>query len=123
MFEITIKKSFFAAHYLKKPKGGTEMPHDHHWVIEAKFRSETVEDIGFNIDFRKVDHIFQEIFHVYQGKTLNEFEPFTKISPSAENLAKHIYEKLSDALRNEKVGLASVTAWEDPEHGATYTPS
>lgn len=122
MFEVIVKKSLFASHELKNYGGTDESPHDHHWIIEAKFRSDVLDKSGCAIDFRDIDRAFAEILTPYQGKTLNDTEPFKKMSPSAENIAKHIFETLISTLKDNKAQIISVTAWEDENHGATYSP-
>ena len=120
MFEVTVKKSLFASHGLRNYSGGVEAPHDHNWIIEAMFESNLLDSAGCAIDFREIDRAFQEILLVYQGKNLNELEPFRTTSPSAENIARNIFEQLSSLLKKNKANLVSITAWEDEEHGATY---
>lgn len=122
MFEVTVKRTFKASHYLTNSNGTNESPHDHDWIIEAKFKSDDIDEDGCAIDFRCVDQAFLKIFEGYRGNTINDHEPFTKISPSAENLARHLYEKITDMLKNERAHLISITAWEDENHGATYLP-
>jgi len=121
MFTITVKKTFFASHYLKNYSDVNEPIHDHQWIIEAKFESSTLDKAGCAIDFRDIDRAFQEILTPYQGKNLNDLEAFKKTSPSAENIACVVFEQLSKFLKGKAAHLASVTAWEDESHGATYS--
>lgn len=120
MFEVTVKKSFFASHGLKNYGAAMEPIHDHNWIIEARFSSQMLDESGCAIDFREIDRAFQEILTPFQGKTFNELEQFQEISPSAENIARFIFEKLSAAVKKRPARLVSITAWEDEEHGATY---
>ena len=120
MHEVIVKKHLLASHGLKNYLGGDESPHDHHWIIEARFHAEALDNSGCAIDFRDIDRAFQEILSPFQGKTLNDLEPFKTVSPSAENLARHIYEQFATLIKDKKARLVSITAWEDEEHGATY---
>lgn len=123
MYEVIVKKSFFASHFLRNISKGSESPHDHHWIIEVKIRSDKTDASGCVIDFRQIDNALIEITNSYQGRVLNEINAFAKESPSAENIARHFFEELSKLVKNNKeVRLVSVSAWEDNEHGATYTP-
>jgi len=75
------------------------------------------------IDFREVDNALIEIINLYQGTVLNDLDIFSKESPSAENIAKHLFNELSKILKSKKdIYLSSISVWEDAEHGATYTP-
>jgi 6-pyruvoyltetrahydropterin/6-carboxytetrahydropterin synthase len=54
---------------------------------------------------------------------LNEFPPFDVLNPSAENMAKYIYDEISAGIRTrEGVQLASVRLWETDTASATYRP-
>jgi len=122
MFEVIVKKTFFASHGLRHYGGENEAIHDHQWIIEAKFTCSVVDNSGCAIDFRDIDRAFQEILTPFQGTTLNDLDYFKTISPSAENIACFVYEQLSKILKGKAARLSSITAWEDEEHGATYTP-
>ena len=55
---------------------------------------------------------------------LNELEPFTVINPSAENLAEHFYERLSDELKGlTGVRVKEVKIWETAIQSATFRPT
>jgi 6-pyruvoyltetrahydropterin/6-carboxytetrahydropterin synthase len=120
MFEIIVKKRFLASHGLRHYKGSQEPPHDHQWIVEARFHAEALDKAGCAIDFRDIDRALQEILSQFQGKTLNDLDPFRNTSPSAENVARYIFTKLSEATIKQESRLVSLTAWEDEEHGATY---
>ncbi len=119
MFEVIVKKRFSASHTLKNYKGKDEAPHSHDWTIEAKIGSLKLDMSGCAVDFHDIDRAMDEILKPFSGGTIDE--KMIKASPSAENFAKHIFEKLSSSLKNGGAQLISITAWEDEEHGATYT--
>lgn len=122
MFEVTVKKMFFASHGLRNYGTSEEPVHDHQWTIEARFSSPSVDKAGCAIDFRDIDRAFQEILTPYQGKVLNEIGEFKTLSPSAENIARLIFEQLDKLTKGDPARLVSMTAWEDESHGATYLP-
>jgi len=51
---------------------------------------------------------------------LNDYPPFTKENPSAENLARYIADELNRRWRDPGVRLQSVTVWETEQTGARY---
>ena len=54
---------------------------------------------------------------------MNDVEPFTKLNPSAENLARYFYEQTNGKLHDEtsgRVRVKDVTIWETDETTATY---
>jgi 6-pyruvoyltetrahydropterin/6-carboxytetrahydropterin synthase len=57
-------------------------------------------------------------------KYLNELPPFDTLNPSAENIARHIYDQTSKQIRETPngAGIGSVTVWETETTAATYWP-
>ncbi len=54
---------------------------------------------------------------------LNDFPPFDKLNPSAENMAKYIYDEVAEGLRSQKgVRVGAVRLWETDTASATYRP-
>ena len=54
---------------------------------------------------------------------MNDLEPFTKLNPSAENLAKYFYDETNTRLKQATLGRVSVkvvTIWETDTTTATY---
>ncbi|MFH1874171.1 MAG: 6-carboxytetrahydropterin synthase [Pseudomonadota bacterium] len=120
MFEVIVKKKIKAAHALLNYQGGEEASHFHDWLIEVKLRSKQLDQAGCAIDFAVVDKVLDEILISIKDKALNQLVCFENISPSAENFAKYVYDKIGAALVLEQTSLMSVGVWEDEEHGVTY---
>ena len=57
-----------------------------------------------------------------RSKYLNELAPFDTLNPSAENIARYIYEKTAKGLQKTPNGrgIARVTVWETDTSAATY---
>jgi 6-pyruvoyltetrahydropterin/6-carboxytetrahydropterin synthase len=54
---------------------------------------------------------------------LNEFPPFDAINPSAENMARYIYDEVCQGLKTrEGVRVSFVRLWETDTAFATYRP-
>jgi len=56
----------------------------------------------------------------YDGAYLNEIKPFDTINPSAENIAKYIFDKLSNSLNDGNVRVSLVRVWESEHAAAAY---
>ncbi|MBI4216757.1 MAG: 6-carboxytetrahydropterin synthase [Chloroflexi bacterium] len=48
--------------------------------------------------------------------------PKDRLSPSSENIALVVFERLQEALGGAPVKLAQVQVWESPENAVTYRP-
>lgn len=117
MFEITTKRTFPATHALSKDGTLIEEPHEHEWVCEVSFASEELDEAGMLADFRDVDRVIDSVLAPLTSKALHVAQEFSGTSASAENVAKHIFERLKEAFPER---IARVQVWEDASHSATY---
>jgi len=110
---VRVKKKFEAAHYLTDyPEEGEREPlHGHTWTLEVFFKVEKLNKAGIDVDFVEVSTFLDQILPNY--KCLNEVYDF---SPSAENLAKHLYSEIKKRYPN----LVKVVVWETESGGAEY---
>ena len=109
---IRVKKKFNAAHYLTNYKGGDEPVHGHTWTVECFFKVEKLDPAGVGIDFVDIERFLSEILPDY--RLLNEVYDF---SPSAENVAKHLYGVIKERFPQ----LVKVVVWETENCGAEYS--
>jgi len=120
MYEILIKSDFSGAHNLRGYKGRCEKLHGHNWKIEARFETDTLDKIGMAVDFKilksKLKNVLKKVDHAY----LNKINAFKRKNPSAENIAKYIYEGLRSSIRKKGLSLKSVSVWESETSCATY---
>ncbi len=117
-FEVTVIKEFAAAHRLNNYPGNCSNIHGHTWKIELTVIGDILDQVGMHIDFRYLKSILDEIINNYDHTLLNDIAPFDRINPTAENLAKTIYEKAVELLVGYKV--KKVNVWESPSAYVTY---
>ncbi|MBI4211217.1 MAG: 6-carboxytetrahydropterin synthase [Deltaproteobacteria bacterium] len=120
MFRLNVIRYFDAAHGLRNFQGADEPIHSHHWKIEVSLESDQVDVSGCAIDFHEVDRSIDEALAPFAGKSFNDIPPFDVTSPSAELIAKYLYERLQKSLEKNGVILKGVTTCEDDCHCATY---
>lgn len=122
MYEVIIQRHFSAAHRLPDIGGQCEELHGHNFLVEVTVASDELTKEGLLVDFRIVkawvDEVLQELDHKY----LNELAYFMKINPSAENLARYLFDKISLRAREANLSLSQVTVWESPNARVTYRP-
>ena len=94
MYEVTIIKSFSAAHLLSQIGGKCEELHGHNFKVEVTVGTQDLNEAGLLIDFRLVKKWLGEILEDVDHKHLNIIPSFSGINPSAENIAKYICDKM-----------------------------
>lgn len=122
MYELTINRSFAAAHQLRKYRGKCENIHGHTFQVEVKVRARKLNRIGLAIDFRELKEITDRILAGFDHRLLNELPEFSRQNPSSENLARSIFRRMQGALRGTAVTMSEVTVWESEDSAATYRP-
>lgn len=120
MFILKVVTDFSSAHSLRNYPGKCAKFHGHNWDIEVSVCSNILNKVGMVIDFKeikqKVKQVTQKLDHSY----LNEVSPFDKINPTAENIAKYIFEEVKELIENENIKLKQVSIWENKDSCATY---
>lgn len=125
MFELSIAVNFEAAHCIRGYLGKCSRLHGHNWKIEVTVIGSVLNELGMLIDFhdlkQEVNDVIRQLDHVY----LNDLDIFKSINPTAENIAKYVYDELSNrpALQKANVYPASVTVWESNHSAVKYRRS
>jgi 6-pyruvoyltetrahydropterin/6-carboxytetrahydropterin synthase len=123
MFEITIEESFAAGHALRNYRGKCENVHGHNYRCHVTVAGEQLDEIGLLVDFVELKRVVHTVLDRMDHQWLNEFPPFDVLNPSAENMAKYIYDEVNGSLKTkEGVRVASVRLWETDTASAIYRP-
>ncbi len=120
MYELKIVSQFAAAHQLREYQGGCENLHGHNWRVEVFVKGERLGKDGLLIDFRVIKNATKEVLEGLDHTFLNEFAPFSEQNPSSENIARYIFDSLNHRLKNDRVRVSRVSAWESDTACATY---
>lgn len=125
MFELRVKVDFPAAHHLEGYPGDCARPHGHNWIVEVFARSKKLDSLGLAMDFRDLKAAVKELIARWDHQDLNTLPDFANINPSAEQIAKLTFDRLSARLNTEgRAGFGTwidrVTIWENDRCSATY---
>ncbi len=123
MYDLKILSYFSSAHALKGYNGKCENIHGHNWQVELTVKSETLDGTGLVIDFKILKKYLNEIIEMLDHKFINETEFFKHINPSAENIAKFIYDEFEKILKANKLDAISVkmvNVYETPSSMASF---
>jgi 6-pyruvoyltetrahydropterin/6-carboxytetrahydropterin synthase len=123
MFEVTIEETFAAGHALRNYHGKCENVHGHNYRCQVSLEGDELDDIGLLVDFVELKKVVHAVLDRLDHQWLNDLPPFDKLNPSAENMARFIFEEVHAGLR-EKAGVrtASVRLWETDTASVTYRP-
>lgn len=120
MFELKVKVDFPAAHHLEGYPGDCARPHGHNWVLEVYARSKKLDSIGLAVDFRTLKGAAKELIAPWDHQDLNTLPDFKDINPSAEQIAKLAYDRLSMLVDNRETWIERVVVWENERCSAAY---
>jgi 6-pyruvoyltetrahydropterin/6-carboxytetrahydropterin synthase len=119
MFTIKITSSFSSAHNLRGYKGKCEDLHGHNWRVDVSAVSEELDDIGMVADFKVLKEGLKTVLADLDHKYLNDLDYFKNFNPTSENIARYIYERLTE--KKPDLRFREVTVWETDTASATYS--
>jgi 6-pyruvoyltetrahydropterin/6-carboxytetrahydropterin synthase len=119
MFTISVETNFRASHQLTLPGGEKEPVHSHDWSVSADVSSEKLNSMGLVMDFSQLKAMLDSIGAEFDNTALDAISYFEQNNPSAENVAKYIYDKLLIGLP-KGVTLRNIRVVEDLGCSATF---
>lgn len=126
MFELTVELEFASAHRLPEYPGPCARLHGHNYRAVIAVRGEELSEHGMLMDFGELKKICREVVAPLDHGYLNEQPAFAALPPTAEAIARHIYQGVSGALSragHSAVAVAHVSVYESGSSCATYRES
>jgi len=122
MFELEVRGTFDAAHQVNGYPGKCARLHGHSWTVEACVAGSQLNELGILVDFSELNHLLKEILSQLDHQNLNELPMFRDTNPTAENIAKYVYDQLaaSQLLAQSEASLDSVCVWESAHSCVRY---
>jgi 6-pyruvoyltetrahydropterin/6-carboxytetrahydropterin synthase len=127
MHQITVTRTFAAAHAIYLPDGNLEPVHGHNWEITVAVAAVQLDEIETVMDFHQLEGELDRIIGPWHNGHLNEQRPFADqqgrlaLNPTAERVAETIGRQIAETLPS-RVHLRHVTVTEAPGCTATYLP-
>jgi len=123
MFEVTVEQTFAAGHALRNYRGKCENVHGHNYRVRVTVQGNQLDATGLLVDFIEVNRLITGTVEYLDHRFINDLPPFDQLNPSAENLAKYFYERVSGGLKSEVAARVSqVQVWETDVSSAVYRP-
>jgi 6-pyruvoyltetrahydropterin/6-carboxytetrahydropterin synthase len=120
MYTVRVEASFAAAHFLSHYQGKCERLHGHNYRVFAYARGEELDSGGMLLDFGVLKGSLREVLEGLDHCLLNDMEVFAG-DPSAERIAKYIFDELSRRLPG--IPLSAVEVFETDTSMARYEKS
>jgi 6-pyruvoyltetrahydropterin/6-carboxytetrahydropterin synthase len=115
MFKISKQFTFSSSHILDQLPGDHPCArlHGHNYTVTIHLRSETLDAHGFVVDYHALQTVKDYLDEHLDHRHLNDVLPF---HPTAENIARHIYEQFKEQLPR----MYAVEVSETPKTSAIY---
>lgn len=120
MYRLTIKTGFAAAHNLINYQGDCENLHGHNWKVEVTVTAKELDQAGLAIDFKVLKKETNSLLDELDHKYVNQHPFFTELSPSSENIARFLYQRLTERLNDGNVAVEKIGVWESDNACAEY---
>lgn len=118
MFEIRVLAEFSAAHSLRGYKGRCEELHGHNWKVEVLVSAGKLNKLGMVVDFKELKDELDRIISRLDHRHLNNLSFFKKVNPTSENIAKYIFDALTE--RRLPFTADKLTVWESDSCSASF---
>jgi 6-pyruvoyltetrahydropterin/6-carboxytetrahydropterin synthase len=117
MYRISKEFHFSASHQLKglPDTHPCSRLHGHNYVAVFHFQAETLNEVGFVVDYKDLDAIKRFVDDKLDHRHLNEVFPF---NPTAENIARFMFEMFKPRFPQ----LYRVEVCETVKTKASYEP-
>lgn len=120
MYELRVQTVFCAAHAIVI-RGVREPVHGHNWRVVVTVAGAGLDGDGLLCDFHEVEAALREAVAPWHNRHLNEVPPFDAVNPTAELVAKAVWERVSARL-GLGVRVASAEVSEAEGCVAVYRP-
>jgi len=120
IYELAIRSEFSAAHWLRSYKGIDENIHGHNWAVEALIGADEPDEEGMVMDFVLARECLDEVLNELDHRNLNDLPYFIKINPTAEHVARFIYDSLEKLFSLHGAEVKKITLWETPQCAVVY---
>lgn len=130
MFEVRVEDDFAAAHFLKDYHGKCENLHGHNYKVFVHVEGNSLDEGGMLIDFSVLKRELKNVLSCLDHTNLNDIQFFEQ-NPSAERIARYIYLKLVENLKEKNMDfslsssngkISKVDVFETEKNRARFIP-
>ena len=120
MYRVSKQLWFCAAHQVRLSETRCEALHGHNYRVLVHAEAEKLDEVSYVLDFAALKKAAVEATARFDHQNLNEVEPFTKLNPTAEELARYLCEELARRFDDGRVRIHKVEVFETDNNRAEY---
>lgn len=98
MYTCRVEAGFSAVHQLALADGSVEPLHGHDWKVQTVFAGPNLDASGMLVDFVAAQTALTQLLQQFHHRQLNGLPLMGGLNPTAENVARVIFERLQQAL-------------------------
>ena len=119
MYSVRVEGDFAAAHFLVNYHGKCENLHGHNYKVFLHLEGTELDEGGMLCDFGILKKTLKMVLKTLDHSNLNDIEAFKDGRPSAERIAKYIFDECSLLLN--PLTPSRVDVFETDRSRASYT--
>jgi|TARA_B110000459_G_C16616485_1_gene499175 6-pyruvoyltetrahydropterin/6-carboxytetrahydropterin synthase len=101
-FELQLTSHFAAAMALSKYQGPCANLHGHTYAVDVVVATKTLDQYDMIIDHVTLKQYLDQVLQKFDHKYLNDLVWFADTAPTTENIARMIFEQMTDLLKQYK---------------------
>lgn len=108
MFAVEVRDHIMIAHSLPQPVfGPAQALHGATFVVDAAFYTSDLDENGLAVDIGLATQVLGEVLRPLNYRNLDEVDEFSGKITTTEFLAKHIFDLLAFAIKEQRLGEGS----------------
>ena len=108
MYALNVRDHFMIAHsFTGEAFGPAQKLHGATYVVDAEFRRSELDSDGLVVDIGLASQILKALLDDLNYRNLDDVADFTGKNTTTEFLAKEIFDRMADAVRDGKLGAGA----------------
>jgi 6-pyruvoyltetrahydropterin/6-carboxytetrahydropterin synthase len=120
-FEVGVVTTFSARHHLVGDFGPASQPHGHDYRVEASIAGTGLREDGTLFDISHLQDALLASVASLEGSDLNANAALATANPTAEVVARYVFDQIAPALARQGLQRLQTRVWESPSAYASYT--
>jgi len=120
-FAVGVVASFTARHHLVGDFGPASQPHEHAYRVEVSATGSRLREDGTLLDITRLQAALSAALSHLEGRDLNAIAGLADPNPSAEVVARYLFDCIALELESDGLDQLQTRVWESAEAFASYT--